>query len=209
MEHLFPIKSEFHPLEQSPRRISKDVELKVNEEIEKLLKAKFIIPTIYVQWLANIVPLMKNNEKLKVCVDFRDLNAATSTDMCIMAIVDILVDSTTNKELLSFIDGFSGYNQILIIVDDISKIAFKCPASLGTSEWLVKPFGLKNAGATYQKAMNAIFHDMLGHHMEIYIDDIVIKSKKADEHVNHSRKGFERMRLHQLKFNPLKCAFRV
>ena len=169
MEHLFPIKSEFHPLEQSPRRISKEVELKVNEEIEKLLKAKFIIPTIYVQWLENIVPLMKNNEKLRVCVDFRDLNAATSKDMCVMAIVDILVDSTTNKELLSFMDGFSGYNQILIIVDDISKIAFKCPASLGTFEWLVKPFGLKNAGATYQKAMNAIFHYMLGHHMEIYI----------------------------------------
>ena len=71
------------------------------------------------------------------------------------------------------------------------------------------PFGLKNVVATYQMAMNAIFHDMLGHHMEIYIDDIVVKSKKADEHVNHLRKSFERMRLHQLKLNPLKCAFKV
>ena len=71
------------------------------------------------------------------------------------------------------------------------------------------PFCLKNAGATYQKAMNAIFHDMLGYNMEIYIDDIVIKSKKAIEHVNHLRKSFERMRLHQLKLNPLKCAFEV
>ena len=58
------------------------------------------------------------------------------------------------------------------------------------------PFGLKNVGATYQRSMNAIFHDMLGHHMEIYIDDIVVKSKKASEHVNHLRKSFERMRLH-------------
>ena len=71
------------------------------------------------------------------------------------------------------------------------------------------PFCLKNADATYQRAMNAIFHDMLGHHMEIYIDDIVVKSKKATEHVNHLRKSFERMRLHQLKLNPLKCAFGV
>ena len=71
------------------------------------------------------------------------------------------------------------------------------------------PFGLKNAGATYQRAMNAIFHDMLCHHMEIYINDIVVKSKKAIEHVNHLRKSFERMRRHQLKLNPLKCAFGV
>ena len=71
------------------------------------------------------------------------------------------------------------------------------------------PFGLKNAGATYQRALNAIFHDMFGHHMDIYIDDIVVKSKKVIEYVNHLRKSFERMRLHQLKLNPLKCAFRV
>ena len=64
-------------------------------------------------------------------------------------------------------------------------------------------------GATYQRVMKAIFHDMLGHHMEIYIDDIVLKSKKVIEHVYHSRKSFERMRFHQLKFIPLKCAFGV
>ena len=77
--------------------------------------------------------------------------------MYVMPIADMLVDSTANNELLSFMDGFSGYNQILIVVDDISKTSFKCPRSLGTFEWLVMPFGLKNAGATYQRAMNAIF----------------------------------------------------
>ena len=71
------------------------------------------------------------------------------------------------------------------------------------------PCGLKNAGATYSTTMNAIFHDMLGHHMEVYIDDIVVKSKRASEHVNHLRKSFKRMRHHQLKLNPLKCAFGV
>ena len=70
-------------------------------------------------------------------------------------------------------------------------------------------FSLKNIGATYQRVMNAIFHDMLGHHMEIYIDDIVVKSKKVVKHMNHLKKSFERMRFHQLKLNPLKCAFRV
>ena len=67
------------------------------------------------------------------------------------------------------------------------------------------PFGLKNAGATYQRAM----HDMLGYHMEVYIDDIVVKSKRANEHVDHIRKNFQRMRHHRLKLNPLKCAFGV
>ena len=208
MEHCLPIKSEFHPF-QPPRRMSMEVELKVQEEIEKLLKAIFIVPTRYVQWLTYIVPVVKKNEKLRVCVDFRDINVATPKDMYVMPIADMLVDSTANNELLSFIDGFSKYNQVLIDVDNISKTTFRCPGSLGMFDWLVMPFGLKNADATYQRAMNIIFHDMLVHHMEIYIDDIVVKSKKITELVNHLRKSFERMRLHQLKLNPLKCAFRV
>ena len=116
--------------------------MKVKEEIEKLLKAKFIRPTRYVQWLANVVPVMKKNGKLRVCVNFRNLNVATPKDMYVMPIIDMLVDSTANNELLSFMDGFSMYNQILIVVDDISETAFGCLGSLGTSEWLVMPFGL-------------------------------------------------------------------
>ena len=137
--------------------------------------------------------MMKKNGEIRVCVDFRYLNVVTPKDMYVMPIVDMLVDSTANNELLSFMDSFSGYNQILIDVGDISKTAFRCPGSLGTFEWSVMPFGLKNATATYQRAINAIFHDMLGHHMEIYI---VVKSKKATEHVNHLRKSFEKLRLH-------------
>ena len=113
------------------------------------------------QWLANIVPVMKKNGNLRVCADFRDLNAATSQDMYVMPIADMLVDSTTNNELLSFMEGFSRYNQVLIVVDDISKTVFRCFGSLGTFEWLVMPFGLKKDGATYQRSMNVVFHNML------------------------------------------------
>ena len=90
--------------------MSKEVELKVKEEIEKLLKAKLIIPIRYVQWLANIVQVMKKNGKLIICVDFRDLNATTPKDIYVMSIADMLIDSIENNELLSFMDGFSGYN---------------------------------------------------------------------------------------------------
>ena len=81
VEHRLPNKLEFHHFQQPPRRMSKEVELKVKEEIEKLLKAKFIKPTRYVQWLVNIVLVMKINGKLQVCVDFRDLNVTTPKDM--------------------------------------------------------------------------------------------------------------------------------
>ena len=139
-----------------------------------------------------------NEEKwktLSMC-NFRYLNASTLEDMYVMTIVDMLVDSVVNNKLLSYMDGFSGYNKILIPVEDIPKIAFICLASIGTSERLVMHFGLKNAGATYQRAMHAIFHDMLGHHMEVYIDDIVVKSKRVSEHVDHLKKSFEMMKHH-------------
>ena len=129
--------------------------------------------------------------------------------MYVMPIADMLIYFTTNNEFLSFMGGFSRYNQILIAIDDVPRTTFRCIGSIGTFEWLIMPFSLKNVGATYQKVMNASFHDMLGHHMEIYIDDIMVKSKKATEHVKHLKKSFERMRLHQLKLNPLKCAFGV
>ena len=134
MEHCLPIKPEFHDFKQPPRRMSKKVELKVKKEIEKLLKAKFIRPTRYVKWLPNIVLMMKKNGKLQVCVDFKDLNAATPKDMYVMPITDMLVDSTTNNEFLSFMDGFSGYNNILITVEDIHKNIFRCPGSIDTFE---------------------------------------------------------------------------
>ena len=110
VEHRLPVKLEFHPFQQPLRRMSKEIELKVKEEIEKLLKAKFIKPMRYVQWLANIVSVMKKNGKLRVCVDFRDLNVVTPKDMYVMPIADMLIDSTKNNELLSIMDGFSGCN---------------------------------------------------------------------------------------------------
>ena len=89
--------------------------------------------------------------------NFRDLNAPTPKDMYVMPIADMLVDSTTNNELLSFMDGFFGYNQILITIDDISKTAFRCPGSLGTFEWLVMPFGSKNVVCNLPNAYECHF----------------------------------------------------
>ena len=138
-----------------------------------------------------------------------EIYMATPKDEYPMPVADLLVDGASGYKVLSFMDGHSGYNQIFITESDVHKTAFRCPGAIGTFEWVVMPFGLKNAGATYQRAMNSIFHDMIGKYMEVYINDIVVKSQGFDKHLENLEKAFIRMRKHQLKMNPLKCAFGV
>ncbi|GKV13619.1 hypothetical protein SLEP1_g24610 [Rubroshorea leprosula] len=209
VEHKLPIVEGFRPYKQPPRRMSAEVTLKVKEEIERLIKVGFIRTCRYADWLSNVVPVLKKNGKLRVCADFRNLNLATPKDEHPMPIADLLVDGVARHKILSFMDGHSGYNQIFIADADVPTIAFRCPGAVGTFEWVVMPFGLKNAGATYQRATNAIFHDMIGKFMEIYIDDVVVKSNGEADHLVHLRKSFEQMRQHGLKMNPFKCAFGV
>ena len=79
-------------------------------------------------------------------------------------------------KILSLLDGYTRYNQIYITENDISKIVFQCPRALGTYQWIVIPFGLENVGAIYQRAMNLIFHDLIWKLMQVYIDDVIVKS---------------------------------
>ena len=97
--------------------------------------------------------MLKKNGKLRVCIDFRDLNKATPMDGYPMPIADLLVDETSGHKVISFMDGNVGYNQIFIAKEDIVKTAFRCPGIIGLFEWVVMTFGLKNAGATYQRVM--------------------------------------------------------
>jgi len=125
------------------------------------LKCGFIITARYVEWLANVVPVKKKNGTIRVYIDYRDLNLATPKDEYPMPVAGMLVDSAAGFEYLSMFDGYLGYNQIFIAEDDVSKSAFRCPGALGCYKWLVMPFGLKNAGATYQRAINSMFHDFI------------------------------------------------
>ena len=93
-----------------------------------------------------------------------------------MPVADMLVDATAGHKVISFMDGNAGYNQIFMAEEDIHKTAFRCLGALGLYEWVVMTFGLKNAGATYQRAINYIFHELIGKIVEIYIDDVVVKS---------------------------------
>jgi hypothetical protein len=117
--------------------------LKIKEEIERLVQAGFIRPAWYVEWLSNIVSVIMKNGKLRICIDFRNLNMATPKDEYSMSVTDLLVDGASRYKVLSFMDGHSSYNQIFIVENDVHKNAFRCPDSIGTFEWVVMPFGLK------------------------------------------------------------------
>ncbi|KAM0966707.1 hypothetical protein ACFX2C_022429 [Malus domestica] len=124
-----------------------------------------------------------------------------------LPIIEIMVDATTGHEVLSFMDGSSGYNQIRMALEDEELTAFRTPK--GIYCYKVMPFGLKNVGATYQRAMQKIFNDMLHKNVECYVDDVVVKTKKRSDHLKDLRVVFERLRKYNLKMNPLKCAFGV
>ncbi len=181
--------------------------LQVKDEIDKLHKAKFLRVVLYPQWVANIVPVMKKDGRVRVCIDFRDLNKACPKDSFPLPHIDVLIDNTADYEMLSFMDGFSGYNQIRLAEEDQEKTSFTTP--WGTYCYVVMPFGLKNAGATYQRAMMSIFHDMMHVYMEVYVDDILVKSRTKDDHANILRKVLQRSREQKWKMNPKKCVFGV
>ena len=124
-----------------------------------MLAAGFIKPIQHPCWLSNIVPVKKKNGQIRCCVDFRNLNKACPKDEFPLPNMDLLIDSVAGSAMFSFMDGFSGYNQIRMAPKDVEKISFRTP--MGNFYYTVMPFGLKNASATYQRAMTAIFHDMM------------------------------------------------
>ncbi|KAL0455603.1 UNVERIFIED_CONTAM: Polyprotein P3 [Sesamum latifolium] len=140
-------------------------------------------------------------------LDPKGLNNACSKDDFPLSIAKLMIDATTGHEALSFVDGSSGYNQIRMAPVDEELTAFLTPK--GIYCYKVMPFGLKNTGATYQRAMQRIFDDMLHKNVKCYVDDLVVKSKKREDHLYDLRKVFERLRRYQLKMNPSKCAFGV
>jgi len=185
VELKLPIKPNKKPVKQTPRRFVPQIQSKIKEQIERLLKCGFIITARYVDWLANIVPVVKKNGTLRVCIDFRDLNQATPKDEYHMLVAEMLVDSATSFKYLSMLDGYSGYNQIYIAEEYVSKTAFRYPGALGCYEWIMMPFRLKNVGVCYQRALNSMFHDFIGKFMQVYKDDIVVKYSVVKDHLDH------------------------
>jgi hypothetical protein len=142
-------------------------------------------------------------------MDFRNLNRATLNDEYLMSVADLLVDRASGNNVIRFLDGNAGYDQIFMAKEDVSKTTFCCLRFIGLFKWIVMTFGLKNADATYQRAMNLIFHDLLRVLMEVYINDMVVESVDFKEHMTDLKLSLERMKKYGLWMNPLKCVFRA
>ena len=128
----------------------------------------------YLEWLANVVLVKKASEKWWMCVDFIDLNKTCSKDSYPLPSIDTLVDSASGCKLLSFLDAFSGYNQICMHPRDECKTTFM--TELSCYCYKVMPFGLKNAGATYQRLMDRVLAPMIKRNVQTYVDDMVVTS---------------------------------
>ena len=148
--------------------------LKIKEKVRKQLDAGFLEVSKYLEWVANIVPVPKKDGKVRECMDYRDLNRVSPKDNFLLPHIDILVDNTVKHALFSFMDGFFGYNQIKMAPENMEKTIFV--TMWGTFCYRVMLFSLKNAGATYQRTMVTLFHDMMHKEIEVYVDDMIAKS---------------------------------
>ncbi|EOY03787.1 Uncharacterized protein TCM_018974 [Theobroma cacao] len=205
--HKLPLGPNCKPIKQKLRRMKPEMLLKIKEEVKKQFDAGFLEMAKYPECVANIVSVPKKDGKVRMCVDYRDLNRASPKDSFPLPHIDTLVDNTAKHALFSFMDDFSGYNQIKMTPEDMEKTRFV--TMWRTFCYKVMPFGLKNAGATYQRAMVALFHDMMHKEIEVYVDDMIAKSHTERDHTVNLKKQFERLRKFQLKLNPAKCTFGV
>ena len=149
----------------------------------------------------------KKGDKWRVCVNYMNLNEAGLKDRFLLPRIDQIVDASIEHWMLSFLDAFSRYHQILMR----GLMQRKC-LHYTTRElycYNVMPFGLKNARATYQRLVTKIFRLLMGKTMEVYIGDMLVKSKECSDHMKHLKETFELLATYDMKLNPLKCAFRV
>ena len=194
-------------VKQKLRRMRTEWLLKIKEEVTKQLQIGFIKLVHQAEWIANVVLIPKKDGNVRMCVDFRDLNKACPKDNFPLPHIDVLMDNTADSALMSFMDGFSGYNQIKMASEDMNKTIF-------TMEWgiycyIAMPFGLKNEDATYQRMAIALLHNMMHNEVKVYVDEMIVKFKDRKGHIVNLRKFFERIKEYRLRLNPQMCTFGV
>ncbi|XP_073123141.1 uncharacterized protein [Henckelia pumila] len=180
-EHKLNILPGARVIKQKKRHFGADKDKVIADQVRELKEAGHIQEVQFPTWLSNVVLVPKATGKWRMCIDFRNLNEACPKDCCPLPRVDQLVDSTSGFELLSFMDAYQGYHQIPLAQEDQDKVSFI--TSGGTFCYVVMPFGLKNAGATYQRMMDKVFQGQLGRNVEVYVDDILVKSRAGRDFI--------------------------
>ncbi|XP_015962573.1 uncharacterized protein LOC107486538 [Arachis duranensis] len=205
MSHHLAVRAEAKPVAQRRRKMSQERAEEVARKMASLLEVGFIRELDYATWLSNIVLVKKANGRWRMCVGYSDLNKTCPKDSFPLPNIDALVDAATRYRYLCFMDAYSGYNQIPMHRPDEEKTSFITPG--GTYCYKVMPFGLKDAGATYQRLMNKIFNGLIGKTVEVYVNDILVKTTRAEDLIGDLENVFTSLRRHDMRLNPLKCAF--
>jgi hypothetical protein len=189
IEHCLNVDPKATPKRQHLRRFADDRRDAIKKELAKLLTAGFIREVFHPEWLANPVHVRKkNSNEWRMCVDYTDLNKHCPKDPFGLSRIDQVIDSTVGCDLLCFLDFYSGYHQIAIKEGDQEKIAFITP--FGAYCYTTMSFGLKNAGATYQRAIQAYFKRQLNKNVEAYMDDVVVKTRNSSTLINDLEETF-------------------
>ncbi|KAL2246834.1 UNVERIFIED_CONTAM: Retrovirus-related Pol polyprotein from transposon [Sesamum indicum] len=205
--HRLNVDPSMRPVQQKKRTFGGEKNAIIEGEVNKLLKAGYVSEVQYTDWLANVVVVPKPGGKWRMCTDFTDLNKACPKDPYPLPRIDVLVDSTAGYKTFSMMNAYQGYHQIFMAPEDRIKTSFV--TDRGIYCYNVMPFGLKNAGATYQRLVNKMFARQIGKTMEVYVDDMLVKSQQPDGHLEHLKVAFAIMKEHGMKLNPSKCTFGV
>jgi hypothetical protein len=183
IEHSLDVLKTAKPIKQKLRQFARDKKEAIRVEVNWLLAAIFIKEVYHPEWLANPILVRKKNNEWRMCVHYTDLNKHCPKDSFGLPHIDEVVDSTAGCELLSFLDCYSGYHQISLREEDQIKTSFITP--FGAYCYTTMSFGLKNADATFQRAIQQCLSDQIrGQLIEAYVDDVVVKTKVASTLVN-------------------------
>src|SRR4051812_40019455 len=176
-EHSLNVYPDAKPIKQSLQRFGHEKRKAIAKELARLELAGFIAEVIHTDWVANpvLVPKMDTID-LRMCVDYTTLNKACPKDPFPLPRIDQVIESIARLELLCFLDAYSGYNQIPMKESNQIKTSFVTP--FGTFCYKTMPFGLKNAGATYQCTMQRCLNDQIGFNVHVYVNDMAVMSKK-------------------------------
>ena len=188
--------------------VSPDKKAAIKKKITKLLAAGFIREILHPDWLANPVLVQKKNSKVwRMCVDYTDLNKHCPKDPFSLPRIDQIIDSTARSALLSFLDCYSSYHQIALQKEDQSKTFFI--TLFGAYYYTTISFGLKNTGATFQRAIQAYLSEQIGHNVEAYVDGVIVKTKDPSTLITDLKQTFDNLCEYKWKLNPTKCVFGV
>jgi hypothetical protein len=207
IEHSLNVDSAVRPRKQRLRKMSDDKAEGARNKVKRLLSARVIREVTYPEWLANTIMVKKANGKWRMCIDFTDLNKACPKDEFSLPIIDSLVDAAATLELMSLLDCYSGYHQIWMKREDESKTSFITHS--GTYCYLRMPEGLKNAGGSFSRMTSKVLSSQIGRNVLTYVDDIIVKSMKQENHIAYQQETFANFRKAGLKLNPEKCLFGV